>query len=560
MARLPRILIVDDVLGSDEDARQEFCAAQALQDEGARSRANDPDCLARVVFCRGQQEDSDGRVHNDAGLVFRTMEQGWPSPERPADRWALICLDINFSQGIGLKARSTDFGFTLLQGIQQRTDLWGDPENRIPVVMLSTKTSADSWDSGTKHQIWSGDTPRFFEKWTDKYKGTDPRKAFADFLFREALLEDGAWRYLWRGQINPIHRNGPLIETTSPALLHAMRDGRRAVLGPSTDCFFIEGEPGDQSTLFAQYLHDHRTAFYPEEGDFKCIPFPPPPEAAPSKAGTPSKPRSFGSLRCDDVDTYSPEQVEGLRAIVESSARTYRIFVNSRGALPSGEGQNAWRRILPFVRRLSWPPLRDRPDDISRLFAEQLSGHWQDRTAGWAIAPEALAMLRRYRWPGNERELNNVAAAVAEYSRPHRDVCPQEIVRALGGSRLGTDGARPALSLAELLEQVRNFAVDPSETDGAWPLLHDAFGALWRSMLVAAAKAEGSGSRIRSAVGMRIHAIDRTKDPEDQTGLMNTYMARWTKEFGWGEGEQRAVIEKLNNPKLVAKLRDEIEG
>jgi DNA-binding NtrC family response regulator len=203
--------------------------------------------------------------------------------------------------------------------------------------------------------------------------------------------------------------------------------------------------------------------------------------------------------------------------------------------------------------------LRDRPDDIGRQFVEQLAGHWQDRTAGWAIAPQALAMLRRYPWPGNERELNNVAAAVAEYSRPHRDVRPQEIVRALGG-RDGTHGPRRALSFAELLEQMREFEVDPSETEGAWPLLHEAFGALWRSMLVAAAKAVGNGNRIRSAVGTRIHAIDRTKDPKALTAPMNTYMSGWTKEFGLGEGEQRAVIEKLNDPKLVEELRDEIEG
>jgi len=58
------------------------------------------------------------------------------------------------------------------------------------------------------------------------------------------------------------------------------------------------------------------------------------------------------------------------------------------------------------------PPLRRRPGDIGPLvhvFLVQASRHASRHLAApAAISPEALALLRAYRWPGNIRELRNV--------------------------------------------------------------------------------------------------------------------------------------------------------
>ena len=57
------------------------------------------------------------------------------------------------------------------------------------------------------------------------------------------------------------------------------------------------------------------------------------------------------------------------------------------------------------------PPLRERPVDVPAL-AEQLVGRLADRyqLATANLAPEAVAALTAYRWPGNIRELENVLA------------------------------------------------------------------------------------------------------------------------------------------------------
>jgi DNA-binding NtrC family response regulator len=92
------------------------------------------------------------------------------------------------------------------------------------------------------------------------------------------------------------------------------------------------------------------------------------------------------------------------------------------------------------------PPLRERPVDIPAL-AEQLVGRLADRyqLATAALAPETVAALTAYAWPGNIRELENVLArALALRSGQTitlRDL-PPEITR-----------TAPATAVAGLLEQ-----------------------------------------------------------------------------------------------------------
>jgi Nif-specific regulatory protein len=60
------------------------------------------------------------------------------------------------------------------------------------------------------------------------------------------------------------------------------------------------------------------------------------------------------------------------------------------------------------VVRLSLPPLRERPGDVELLaqfYASEHGKRVKRHVAG--IAPEALAILKRYDWPGNVRELAN---------------------------------------------------------------------------------------------------------------------------------------------------------
>jgi two-component system response regulator HydG len=78
------------------------------------------------------------------------------------------------------------------------------------------------------------------------------------------------------------------------------------------------------------------------------------------------------------------------------------------------------------------PPLRERPVDIPAL-AEQLVGRLADRyqLAPAELAPETLAALTSYRWPGNIRELENVLARALAL-RAGQSITPQDLPPEIG--------------------------------------------------------------------------------------------------------------------------------
>ncbi len=62
---------------------------------------------------------------------------------------------------------------------------------------------------------------------------------------------------------------------------------------------------------------------------------------------------------------------------------------------------------------ITMPPLRDRQGDIHLLFRKFASDFSEKYGMGKAmLAPDAVALLKSYRWPGNIRQLKNVAETV----------------------------------------------------------------------------------------------------------------------------------------------------
>ena len=84
------------------------------------------------------------------------------------------------------------------------------------------------------------------------------------------------------------------------------------------------------------------------------------------------------------------------------------------------------------------PPLRNRPEDIAPL-AQSFADRVYSLNPPVKFAPEALALLERYSWPGNIRELENV------------------VVRAVGMC----DGT---IRVKDLPHRVRNFSQKQAET------------------------------------------------------------------------------------------------
>ncbi|HWO88629.1 MAG TPA: sigma 54-interacting transcriptional regulator, partial [Gemmatimonadales bacterium] len=107
------------------------------------------------------------------------------------------------------------------------------------------------------------------------------------------------------------------------------------------------------------------------------------------------------------------------------------------------------------IVHLHLPPLRERPVDIPALaehLLRRLSDRYQLEFA--ELAPEALAALTAYSWPGNIRELENVLArALALRSGKVltlKDLPPQIVKAAPAGAAAATVAAASSLTLEEV--------------------------------------------------------------------------------------------------------------
>ncbi|MGZ3768063.1 MAG: sigma-54-dependent transcriptional regulator [Bdellovibrio sp.] len=130
-----------------------------------------------------------------------------------------------------------------------------------------------------------------------------------------------------------------------------------------------------------------------------------------------------GTLFLDEIGELKPDmQVKLLRVLQERKftpvggnrevKTTTRIIAATNRNLEKMMGEGTFREDLFYrlnVMPIFMPPLRERTDDIGALiqnFIKKFSKQ-HDRIIN-GITPEALELLKAYRWPGNIRELENV--------------------------------------------------------------------------------------------------------------------------------------------------------
>ncbi len=144
-----------------------------------------------------------------------------------------------------------------------------------------------------------------------------------------------------------------------------------------------------------------------------------------------------GALFLDEVDTLSPA-IQAQLARVIAERRLVRmggvnaVDVNTRFMAASTENlavlseqggfnPSLYQALSPFV--LEIPPLRERAEDIpliSMYFLHRFAAEL-DAECG-AIDDEAMALLRRYPFPGNVRELESVIESAVI-------ICDEDIIR-----------------------------------------------------------------------------------------------------------------------------------
>jgi NtrC-family two-component system response regulator AlgB len=132
------------------------------------------------------------------------------------------------------------------------------------------------------------------------------------------------------------------------------------------------------------------------------------------------------------------------------------------------------------VIQIEIPPLRERPDDTVSLAERLLAfyGRSNHRSFG-GFTPEALEALKRYRWPGNIRELSNVverAAILCQTDRVGIECLPTNML-----TNAATPNIGDPVSIEKIEEQhVRRILATTKSLQEAAEVLGIDQATLWR--------------------------------------------------------------------------------
>jgi DNA-binding NtrC family response regulator len=213
----------------------------------------------------------------------------------------------------------------------------------------------------------------------------------------------------------------------SPAMLEVLRAAGR--IAASAAPVLLRGEPGTGRELLARAIH---AASARASGPFVVVDCAALPErtleqelfggAAPTAASAPAAllaQARGGSLYLHEIMGAGPGvSARILRVLAEGALRAgeagepvdVRVMGSTREDLHAlareGRVQAELAARLDVVT-LRLPPLRERAEDVPLLAEHFAAKHGR---AGAAIAPEALDLLRAYRWPDNVRELEYAIA------------------------------------------------------------------------------------------------------------------------------------------------------
>ena len=152
-----------------------------------------------------------------------------------------------------------------------------------------------------------------------------------------------------------------------------------------------------------------------------------------------------GTLFLDEIGDMPPTtQVKLLRTLENNEVRRVgenatrvvdvRVVAATHRDLMAEVAAGRFREDLYYrlnVVQIVLPPLRERREDIGLLasyFLERIAG--REGREGLEVTPEAQALLERYDYPGNVRELENAiqhAVAVSEGKRIHAEDLPAAV-------------------------------------------------------------------------------------------------------------------------------------
>ena len=192
----------------------------------------------------------------------------------------------------------------------------------------------------------------------------------------------------------------------------------------------VSGESGTGKSLVARAIHDfsdRRTTPYvtAQAGDLQGIDGP---------AALLARARG-GTLVFDEVGDFDAEtQGRIVRMLDALPANAPRIIATSQDDLSRKMEAGLFRKDL-FYRlggvTIDVPSLRDRVEDIPLLAEHFLARAERDGAPARRLSPEAMALVRGYRWPGNVRQLENTLRRLIVTSI-EPEISKAEVAAALG--------------------------------------------------------------------------------------------------------------------------------
>lgn len=183
-----------------------------------------------------------------------------------------------------------------------------------------------------------------------------------------------------------------------------------------------------------------------------------------------------GTIFLDEIGEMSLDvQVKILRVLQEKrilrvgGARymdvDVRVIAATNRDLMAAVGEGSFRQDLYYrlnVLPINVPPLRERREDVERLakfFMEKTCE--QLGVPRKIVLPEALEVLRRYDWPGNARELENVIERAAHFCEG-AEIAPHHLPMNLHGKPM------PQSSASRSLRDIERMAIQDTLEKTQW--------------------------------------------------------------------------------------------
>lgn len=235
----------------------------------------------------------------------------------------------------------------------------------------------------------------------------------------------------------------------------------------------ITGESGTGKSLVARAIHDfsdRRTMPFVTAGaaDLQGIDGP---SALLARA-------RGGTIVFDEIGDFDPDtQARIVRLLDALPTNAPRIIATSQKDLSSRLESGSVRGDLYYRLSgvtLSVPSLRERVEDIPLLAAHFLGRAEREGAPARRLAPDAVALIRDYRWPGNVRQLENTLRRLI-FTAMEPEITRAEVEAALGAAPTETlnvgaveEGERLSASIGRHLRRYFDLHTDSLPPPGLY--------------------------------------------------------------------------------------------